>query len=434
MSGQAELKWSRHLGLGTTALAVAGVVPMVLAISIARPWLVGLAAVPLLVLVLEVASGDPPDLTIVSAVESRAVVEGSDIKLSLEVTSSANGVLYLYPDHVGGIAGQLQSQSVNVSRHTATLVELAGVAVGWGRASVGLARVGWRSPLGLISWQTKVDVLETIWVYPKPTRLRSHLGVSSTTIRWGPHLSGARGNGIEYHSTRPFEAGDRWRDLDHRALAKTGEPWVKARHAEQSRDLVVVVDLIDDGQAVQDGQASLSDQALRIAEAVTQRHIVERDRVGLLVIGSRVLFVPPRDGRRQRSVIVDRLMRAVPRQQTFYPGRQVDLRRRTPSRATVLLISPLLDSGIVEQIHALRRHGRDVVVVQVGHDLVQRKRESMKLSDRRAADLHRLRAEATRSKLRSERIVVQTCSYDEAPVDALERAQLLHQSMVRRRR
>jgi len=429
-----ELRWSRHLALGTTALAVAAVAPMVIALSIARPWLVGLAAVPLLVLVLEVASGDPPDLTIVTAVENRAVTEGTEIRLFLEISSTADGVVHLYPNHVGGMTGRLASRSVEVSRHDPTTIELTGLASGWGRASVGLARVDWRSPLGLISWQSEVDVLETIWVYPKPTRLRSHLGVSSTTIRWGPHLSPARGNGVEYHSTRPFEAGDRWRDLDHRALAKTGEAWVKARHAEQSRDLVVVVDLIDDGQGARSQTASLADQALRAAEAVTQRHIAERDRVGLVVIGARVLAVPVRDGRRQSSAIVDKLMRAVPRQPTFYPGHVVDLRRRIPSGATVLVISPLLDAAIVEQVHALRRYGRDVAVLQVGHDLVQRRRESMKLSDRRAVDLHRLRAEATRTKLRSERIAVQTCSYDESPIGAVESLQLLHRSMVRRHR
>lgn len=434
MSEVTEVKWTRHLGLGTTALAVAAIAPMVVALAIARPWLVGLAAVPLFVLVLEVASGGPPELTIGTAVENRAVTEGAEIKLFLEITATANGVVHLYPDHVGGVTGHLASRSVVVSRKELTTIELTGTASGWGRASVGLARVDWRSPLGLISWQSAVDVLETIWVYPRPTRLRSHLGVASTTIRWGPHLSPVRGNGVEYHSTRPFGAGDRWRDLDHRALAKTGEAWVKARHAEQSRDLVVVVDLIDDGQCGPPGAASLADQALRAAEAVTQRHVAERDRVGLVVIGARVLAVPPRDGRRQSSVIVDRLMRAVPRQPTFYPGNQVDLRRRIPSRATVLVISPLLDSGIIDQVHALRRYGRDVAVLQVGHDLVQRKRNSMKLSDRRAADLHRLRAEATRAKLRAERIAVQTCSYDESPVGAVEGVQLLHQSMVRRRR
>ena len=427
------IRWQRHLALGTTAIAFAAVVPIIAAVALARPWLVGLAAVPLVALATEVAAAAPPKLMMATSVNSRSVTEGDIVTVTVSVTASARGVLYVRPSRTGGIVGTDESLAVELLAHRPTDVELHSQAASWGRGSVGLERLEWRTPLGLASWRGSIRSLETVWVLPRPMGLRSRLGVSRTTPRTGPHRSRVRGDGVEYHSSRPYEIGDRWKDLDHRVMARTGDPWTKTRHADRSRDLVVVVDLIDDGTDATKGPA-MADLSLRAAAGIVERHLADRDRVGVVILGARYTAVPPRDGRRQGHVILDRLMRAEGREPARLATRHVDLRKRIPAGATVVVISPLFDSEIREQIHSLRRHGRDVAVLQVGHDIVERRRDELNPDDRRAADLHRLHAEAVRTALRADRIPVQAWGLDEPVEEAVEAMQLLHGAMLRRPR
>lgn len=428
-----ELKWTRRLALGTTALAFGAIGPVIAALALAKPWLVGLAAVPLLAVATEIAAARPPRLHIDSSVSTRRVTEGDPVVVSIDLTADVTGLLVVRTARSGGIDGDASQHGLELVAGQPVHLDLEYVAARWGRGHVGLDRVEWRTPLGLITWQARIDRVETVWVHPTPVHLRSALGVSRTTQRSGPHRSTARGTGVEYHSSRPFETGDRWRDLDHRLLARTGEAWTKTRHADRSRDLMVVVDLIDDGSDPATGPA-LADLSLRAAEAVSTRHLADKDRVGVVVMGRQVMYVPPGEGRRQGHVIIDRLMRAEGREPARLVMRRVDLRKRVPAGATVLVVSPLFDGEIVNQIHALRRHGRDVAVLHVGHDLIQSRRHELSDTDKWAADLHRLRTEALLLRLRADRIPVQPWGLADEPGPKIEELQLLHSVMVRRSR
>ena len=82
----------------------------------------------------------------------------------------------------------------------------------------------------------------------------------------------------------------------------------------------------------------------------------------------------------------------------------------------------------------MRRHGRDVAVLHVGHDLIDVARDSMARSDRQAADLRRLHSHAMRARLRSERIAVVAWPIDTATDVAVEQVLALHRQVVKRRR
>ena len=431
--GPLQLSWQRHLGLGTTAIAFLAIAPMVAALVLARPWLVGLGAVPLVALAVEAATARPPRVEMATSVSSRRVVEGETVDVELTITADEPGILHVVASHGGGLDARHAAVAVELFPGEAETVTLTSEAKEWGRGSVGLDELVWRTPLGLITWRATVKSLETVWVHPRPVPVRSRLGVSKTTARTGPHRARVPGSGVEYHSSRRFEPGDRWRDVDHRMMARTDEAWTPLRHAERSRDVVVVVDLIDDGADV-DAEFRMADESLRAAEAVVERHLADRDRVGILVLGARMTALSPRDGRRQGHAILDRLMRVEGRAPSRVSHLNVDLRKRTPSGATVLVISPLFDRGIIEQIHGLRRNGRDVAVLQVGHGLVTKSREDLSSRDRAAADLTTLRWEAVRAQLRADRIAVVPWEAG-APVDAaLESVQLLHNAMLRKGR
>lgn len=426
------MRWRRRLALGATALAFGAIGPIMVAIALARPWLVGLAAVPLAALVSEIAAARPPRLLIDAEVSARRVTEGDDVTVSIGIESDEAGVLLLAPMSTGGVRGGDASSAIDLVAGVRDELTLSYRAFRWGRGGVGLDRVEWRTPLGLITWHARVERLETVWVHPAPLLLRSHLGVAATTARSGPHRARVRGQGVEFHSLRTYEPGDRWRDLDHRRLARSGEAWTRTRHAERSRDLMVVVDLLDDSADATG--PDLTDRSLRAAEAVVSRHLADRDRVGVLVLGRRPVYVAPRDGRNQGHLILDRLMRAEGREPARLQMRRVDLRRRVPARATVFVVSPLFDDEIVDQIHALRRHGRDVAVIHVAHDLVALRREELSSNDRLAADLHRLRAEAISARLRAERIALVPWGARDDARAAIESVQQLHTALTRRAR
>ena len=431
--GVLALQWRRHLSLGTTAIAFLSVVPVISAVVFARPWLVGIAAVPLLALASEVASATPPRLIMSTSVSARRVTEGDEVIVHLDITASDRGVLYVRSRRFGGITGANESIAIELYRRHPHRMDLVSEATTWGRGAVGLERLEWRTPLGLVTWRGSIRAVETVWVHPRPMQVKSQLGVSRTIPRTGPHRSRSHGDGIEYHSSRPFESGDRWRDIDQRIIAKTGEPWTKVRHAERSRDLIVIVDLIDDG-ADPTIEPALADQSLRATEGIVNRHLADRDRVGVLIMGTRLISVAPRDGRRQGHVILDRLMRAEGREPARLATRHVDLRKRVPAGATVVMVSPMFDKEMRDQIHAMRRHGRDVAVLQVGADMVERRIDELNPGDQLAAKLHELRAEAVRAQLRADRIPVEVCRLDDPADDAVGRLQMLHGAMLRRSR
>ncbi|KAF0192449.1 MAG: hypothetical protein FD165_1074 [Gammaproteobacteria bacterium] len=75
------------------------------------------------------------------------------------------------------------------------------------------------------------------------SRRLSHRQRRAAVSPWsGPHLSAARGHGLEFADLRPYQAGDDIRHMDWRATARTGKPTTKVFLEDRQRTLHLVVD------------------------------------------------------------------------------------------------------------------------------------------------------------------------------------------------
>lgn len=411
-----------------------------------QPFLVTVAAFPLTLLFFDVVGSEPPAVEMEVDVGHTSVPETTMVEFVISIGSSKSDTIEVVVAALGsGRLSRVDGHDVDdraadtahpvsvVAGETATIsVEVE--CVRWGRAGLGIVALERSSPAGLVRWvAASPRSLESwLWVRPASPPGRARLGVWRTARRPGLHTSSHSGTGVEYHSSRPFMPGDRWRDVDHRTSARRGGTWTSVRHGEFARDVVVVVDLIDEGEDPTDPSPTLADQAVRAADIVIRDHLADKDRVGMLLLAGPRRWIVPRDGNRQRQRLVAALVRSKPRQGGSL-HRRIDLGRHIRPGTSVLVISPLFDQVVVDACLDVRRAGHDVSVLRVGADLVRPGLESSDPIDKDATVLRLITEAAWEDRLRAAGVAVTSTGSDDDLIHRVETALETHRRQLQRR-
>jgi hypothetical protein len=172
-------------------------------------------------------------------------------------------------------------------------VQLSLRATRWGRHPVAATWVQLRAPFGLLAWTGAVHTGPTLRVLPGTERLDRLLDPADSRAVWGAHRSRRIGDGHEFAELRPYQAGDRLRDLSWVATARHGRPFVNRHHPDLAGDVVIALDLLDDGSI--GGREGLL-RAARVAWALASVHLRANDRVGLAGLSGSTRWLPPRAG------------------------------------------------------------------------------------------------------------------------------------------
>lgn len=178
-----------------------------------------------------------------------------------------------------------------------------------------------------------------------------------------------RGRGIEFDELRPYVPGDDVRDIDWKALARSGEPYIRRYREDREVTVVFMVD-ISGSQVAGALPRSKKDIAAELCAVLSLAAIRNNDRVGLLLFaGAPERYLRP--GRGSGHVL--RVIREVLSARASTPGTGLGdaleyitgvLRRR----ATVFLISDFLAGDYSQQLRAVAmRH--DLVAVRVREPL-----------------------------------------------------------------
>ncbi|SEN97967.1 Uncharacterized conserved protein, DUF58 family, contains vWF domain [Actinacidiphila rubida] len=343
----------RGLRLGTLA-----VVALSAALITGRPWVLALAAVPLVLLALALPSGPRPDaLTAVADVESRRCFEGERVTVRIAVDHTGEAGR-LDPGVVLGHGVRLDRLDVGTHH-----VDLVLTARRWGRWTLGTVDVDVYDRGGLARRTVRAGLGE-IAVFPVPEQA----GLTPIPVRLpqrlGEHASLQRGEGVEVTGVHPYVRGERQRRINWPATTRRGSLQIHEFAAERAVDTVVLLDVLADVLDPATGRSSL-DETFRTAAGLVRAYLRTHDRVGVVSVGGSTRWLQPGSGTPYFYRIVESVLEV-----------RKDLAYRTaglgplpppalPQGALVYVITPLTDPRILDVLDQVRGRANPMVVIEI---------------------------------------------------------------------
>jgi len=231
----------------------------------------------------------------------------------------------------------------------------------WGVHDLGSLWVRARRPGALLVTERKLASAPSVRVLPTQLRLDRLLKPAEPHAASGMHLSRFRGHGTDFAELRPYQPGDRLRDLSWATSARLGKPWVTVHHPERTGTVVLLLDdFLDD----QPGSTRALARAARAAWAVASVHLRAQDRVGLLAQGRTAVWVPPRGGTRARWMLLDELLNVGGAAEDTWRRRRGG-RVAVPADALIVGVSSLRSHGFVQDLLHHRRAGHTTVALVI---------------------------------------------------------------------
>ncbi len=269
--------------------------------------------------------------------------------------------------------------------------------VRWGGYAVGDVHLAWQDVFGVFRFDHRFDgrAGNPLKVYPSSEHIRLALRPEETQVFAGNQVSRLRGEGIELADIRPFVAGDVVRRVNWRVTARRGELHVNDMHRERNADVIVFLDTFTE---LREGGVSTLDLAVRGAAALVERHLAQRDRVGLVSFGGTLRWLRPSSGQVQLYRLVDSLIDTEVHLSYAWKGLEVIPRRVLPPKSMVVAFTPLLDERSVGALADLRTRGHDVTIVEMAAETFVPPGPSE--TDRIAYRLWVMEREALRSRFR----------------------------------
>ncbi|MFF4017438.1 DUF58 domain-containing protein [Streptomyces sp. NPDC001843] len=348
----------RRAGERALRLSTLAVVALTAALVTGRPWVLALAAAPLVLLALALPSGPRPEaVTAEAEVEPRRCFEGEQV--TVRITVSYDGETgRLDPGVTLGHGVRLDHLAVGPHR-----VDLVLTAQRWGRWTLGTVDVDVYDRGGLARRTVRAELGE-IAVFPQP----GHAGLTPIPVRLpqrlGEHTAQQRGEGVEVTGVHPYVRGERQRRIHWPATTRRGTLQVHQFAAERTADTVVLLDVLTDVVDPVTGASSL-DETFRVAAGLVRAYLRTHDRVGVVSVGGATRWLRPGSGQGYFYRIVESVL-----------GVRKDLAYRTeglsrlpppalPQGALVYVITPLIDQRILDILHQVRGRANPMVVVEI---------------------------------------------------------------------
>ena len=232
-----------------------------------------------------------------------------------------------------------------------------------GHITIGPLLLRARDSLGLYMVEERFPS-ETVAVLPRPENIRGtelrpgHLGPWPGVI-----TSRTTGQGSEFYSLRAYSSGDDPKRINWKATARQRRLVVNETESERVTDVMVALDT--DVAFYEASERDLFERGVRAAASVASLLLRQGNRVGLVLQGVERGIIRPGFGKRQERRILYLLAGAKPGSSDLPTGYVVSqlAKLMLPSGAQVVLVSPLLDSEILNGIGQLTLDGYSVMVV-----------------------------------------------------------------------
>lgn len=412
-------------------IALAG---LVTAIAFRRPEILALATPFVIAVAGALAMWRPVDGVVQIRAGRTRIVEGEEVTIIVEV-SSTKGIgrveVELEPSDRLAAVGSMRAVTSVKPGDKATLAFTVKAAE-WGVARINKLTVRVSDRFGMFGGEVDTRADTTVTIGLPEDRIAASLEAERFRRIVGSHLSNDRGQGMEIADIRAFQPGDSTRHINWRISNRRQEPWVTLRHPDRSTTVVIIVDA-HDGE--DDDQRITQRRSVSAAMALSRGHLAMHDRVGLLVVGHTVQWLPPKLGRNQLFQIADNLVavsNAPEASRRMYRPPAVST---IPNNAIVVAVSPLRDPLMVALMAEIRSHGNPVSVLVP--DITKASTSSrFGISNRTDDQARRLAAVEQRigvQSLRERGVGIVSWGADEPVVTVIDSVRQLRQSMARAR-
>ncbi|MGC9154828.1 MAG: DUF58 domain-containing protein [Ferrimicrobium sp.] len=210
-------------------------------------------------------------------------------------------------------------------------------------------------PFGLFEDVVHPEVPGPIKVFPAIEEISPLSRAVDAQFAVGRHRSNKKTHaGLEFVDVRQAGPGDVLADVNWKATARTGTVWLNQRSSELPLDLVIFLDTFSPVQL-----ANLT----KVASNLARVHLRNYDRVGLVVFGGTIGWIPPASGRYQERLIAERLLQVRP--YATAADKRIDLlpQNAIPRSAAVVVLSTLQDRRMVQAVRDLRFAGHPLTLV-----------------------------------------------------------------------
>ncbi|NEB75949.1 DUF58 domain-containing protein, partial [Streptomyces sp. SID14478] len=322
-----------------------------------RPWLLALAAAPLVLLALSLPRAYPTRIETSVSVEPRRCFEGDTVTLRISVAHDG-GTVRLDPGVTLGPG--LRLDEVVTGRSTLTLRH---TALRWGRWSLGPVDLDVYDAGGTVRRSVRVEEVE-VAVFPHAAHTRFTPVPVRLPQRLGEHASAQTGEGVEVIGVRAWEPGERQRRIHWPSTTRRGTVQLHRFAAERAVDTVMLLDAFGDVVDPETGVSSL-DETVRVAAGLARAYLKTHDRVGVVSTGGATRWLQPATGDAAFYRIVDSVLDVRKDRRFDAPGLERVPRPALPEGALVYVFTPLSDARILKVLRDLQGRARRPVVVEI---------------------------------------------------------------------
>lgn len=178
------------------------------------------------------------------------------------------------------------------------------------------------------------------------------------------------GDGVEFHSTREYRAGDPLSRVDWRRYARTGDLATLQFREERAATVMLLLDLRQEAYVRRDDDdLHAADLGINAAGQIFTTLLETGDRVGITALAPQKVWLSPGLGNEHR-VKVEELFAHHPALSAERPKGRYSVtlgvrhhRKRLPGDVQVMFFSPLCDDDAVTAAQLLHAHGHKVTVL-----------------------------------------------------------------------
>ncbi len=319
----------------------------------------------------------PVPVAVSIAVDTERCVEGDVVDCRIDVNAPAEyGIevtIAVATDSITPVDDQQWAWSIPIGVERPVGLPMQMSAERWGHYVPGTLEIRLTQPGSLFEHRGTLVALPPLTVLPAARRLDELLRIERAPATAGAHPTrSAHSGGYDFAEVRDYRPGDRLRDLNWSATLRRDEPAVNHRLPERAGDVVIVLDTFPDAlRRHSEVSRDVIVRAGRLTWALLSSHLRANDRVGIVVEGSRPLWMTPQAGRRAKYALFSALLETSTSSADPIRNPTERTSGHIPSSATVVAVSPLARPKTIESLVSLRGRGHrvEVIALDISGDL-----------------------------------------------------------------